>query len=194
MEKLKFVLIGAGMRGQDHTMHACRDHGMECVAVADPSDSRRNFIRDTYGVKEEMCFTDYKPLFALGKIADVALIATMDRDHFVPTMKAIDLGYNLLLEKPIAPTPEECIAITKAANEKSIAMIKAKELLPLTGYVHGGCSPVGMKKQFKTFIHYTVEDFDTFYFSAGKIGYQVETTLKELAKIIPFELSDITEQ
>lgn len=82
----------------------------------------------------------------------------------------------------------------KAANEKSIAMIKAKELLPLTGYVHGGCSPVGMKKQFKTFIHYTVEDFDTFYFSAGKIGYQVETTLKELAKIIPFELSDITEQ
>ena len=79
----------------------------------------------------------------------------------------------------------------KAVNEKSIAMIKAKELLPLTGYVHGGCSPVGMKKQFKTTIHLTAKDFDTFFFSAGKIGYQVETSLSELKKIISFELEDI---
>lgn len=81
----------------------------------------------------------------------------------------------------------------KAVGEKSIAMIKAKDLLPLTGYVHGGCSPVGMKKQFKTTIHETAEGFDTIYFSAGKIGYQVETNLDELKKIIPFELKDITE-
>lgn len=81
----------------------------------------------------------------------------------------------------------------KAVGEKSIAMIKAKDLLPLTGYVHGGCSPVGMKKQFKTTIHETAEGFDTIYFSAGKIGYQVQTSLEELSKIIPFELRDITE-
>lgn len=81
----------------------------------------------------------------------------------------------------------------KAVSEKSIAMIKAKDLLPLTGYVHGGCSPVGMKKQFKTTIHHTAKDFDTFYFSAGKIGYQVETSLDELIKVIPFELEDIAE-
>lgn len=81
----------------------------------------------------------------------------------------------------------------KAVGEKSIAMIKAKDLLPLTGYVHGGCSPVGMKKQFKTTIHETAEGFDTIYFSAGKIGYQVQTSLEELSKIIPFELKDITE-
>lgn len=81
----------------------------------------------------------------------------------------------------------------KAVGEKSIAMIKSKDLLPLTGYVHGGCSPVGMKKQFKTTIHETAEGFDTIYFSAGKIGYQVETNLDELKKIIPFELKDITE-
>lgn len=81
----------------------------------------------------------------------------------------------------------------KAVNEKSIAMIKAKELLPLTGYIHGGCSPIGMKKQFKTTIHQTAKDFDTFYFSAGKIGYQVQTSLTELEKAISFELGDITE-
>ena len=81
----------------------------------------------------------------------------------------------------------------KSVNEKSIAMIKAKELLPLTGYVHGGCSPMGMKKQFKTTIHQSAESFDTFYFSAGKIGYQVETSLNELEKVISFELDDITE-
>ncbi|MBQ8572468.1 MAG: Cys-tRNA(Pro) deacylase [Ruminococcus sp.] len=81
----------------------------------------------------------------------------------------------------------------KSVNEKSIAMIKAKELLPLTGYVHGGCSPIGMKKQFKTTIHHTAKDFDTIYFSAGKIGYQVQTSLAELGKVIPFELDDIAE-
>lgn len=81
----------------------------------------------------------------------------------------------------------------KAVGEKSVAMIKAKDLLPLTGYVHGGCSPVGMKKQFTTTIHETAADFDTIYFSAGKIGYQVQASLKELNKIIPFELKDIAE-
>ncbi len=62
----------------------------------------------------------------------------------------------------------------KAVGEKSIAMLPQKELLPLTGYVHGGCSPVGMKKQFPTVFHETVELFDTICVSAGKIGAQVE--------------------
>ncbi len=72
-----------------------------------------------------------------------------------------------------------------AAGEKSVAMIKAKELLPLTGYVHGGCSPIGMKKLFRTFIHMTAVDFDTIYFSGGKIGFQVEMPLSSLQKVIP---------
>lgn len=79
----------------------------------------------------------------------------------------------------------------KAVGEKSIAMIKAKELLPLTGYIHGGCSPIGMKKQFRTTIHQTAADFDTFFFSAGKVGYQVELSLDELCKVLKFELKDI---
>lgn len=79
-----------------------------------------------------------------------------------------------------------------AAGEKSIEMIKAKELLPLTGYIHGGCSPIGMKKQFRTFIDETAILYDTIMFSAGKIGYQVETSLENLQKVIKVETADIT--
>jgi len=79
----------------------------------------------------------------------------------------------------------------KAVGEKSIAMIKAKELLPLTGYIHGGCSPIGMKKQFVTVIHESAAEFKTIFFSAGKIGYQVETSLQELEKVLRFQLQDI---
>jgi len=79
----------------------------------------------------------------------------------------------------------------KAVGEKSIEMIKSKELLPLTGYIHGGCSPIGMKKFFTTTIDETAKDWDTIIFSAGKIGYQVEVSLENLSKVIRFELKDI---
>lgn len=81
----------------------------------------------------------------------------------------------------------------KAVNEKKIEMIKSKELLPLTGYIHGGCSPIGMKKFFKTTIHSTAENYDTIMFSAGKIGYQVETSLNSLKKVVRFDLEDIAD-
>ena len=80
-----------------------------------------------------------------------------------------------------------------AVGEKSIVMIKSKELLPLTGYVHGGCSPVGMKKLFRTVIDVSAESKETVCFSGGKIGYQMEAPLSELEKVIPIELADITE-
>lgn len=79
----------------------------------------------------------------------------------------------------------------KAAGEKSIEMIKSKELLPLTGYIHGGCSPVGMKKFFPTFAHFTAESFDKIYFSGGKIGCQIEMSFDELRKIIPIKTEDV---
>lgn len=82
----------------------------------------------------------------------------------------------------------------KSVGEKSIDMIKSKELLPLTGYVHGGCSPIGMKKLFVTRVHETAGNFDTILFSAGKIGRQVEVSLEGLGKMIPFELADLTEE
>lgn len=79
----------------------------------------------------------------------------------------------------------------KAVGEKSIEMIKSKELLPLTGYVHGGCSPIGMKKLFPTVVHESANVCDTIIFSGGKIGYQVEVTIENLSKIIPFTMQDI---
>ena len=91
------------------------------------------------------------------------------------------------------PVAEE-LDLKKAAaavGEKALEMLKSKELLPLTGYVHGGCSPIGMKKPFRTLIHQTAERFDTILFSAGKIGYQVECSLDGLRRAIPVESADL---
>ena len=79
----------------------------------------------------------------------------------------------------------------KAVGEKSVAMIAQKELLSLTGYVHGGCSPVGMKKQFPTVFHETVILFDTICVSAGKIGYQVEVAPDALIDLLDAQSADI---
>ena len=80
----------------------------------------------------------------------------------------------------------------KVVGEKSIEMIKLKELLPLTGYIHGGCSPIGMKKMFKTVIDKSCKNFETIIFSGGKIGYQVELKLEDIEKVIRVEYNDIT--
>ena len=80
----------------------------------------------------------------------------------------------------------------KAVGEKSIEMIPQKELLPLTGYIHGGCSPIGMKKFFKTTIDKTAEDYDSIYFSGGKVGFQVNVDPKDLNRIIRFDYADLT--
>lgn len=91
------------------------------------------------------------------------------------------------------PVAEE-LDLKKAAiavNEKSVEMLKQKDLLPLTGYIHGGCSPIGMKKQFKTVIHVTAQNFPTIIFSAGHIGYQVELSLNDLMTVIPLAIADV---
>ena len=79
----------------------------------------------------------------------------------------------------------------KAAGEKSIDMIKQKELLPLTGYVHGGCSPIGMKKQFKTFIHETAPSYEKIYVSAGRVGAQIELSPADLISVTRSVIADI---
>ena len=79
----------------------------------------------------------------------------------------------------------------KAVGEKSIDMIKQKELLPLTGYIHGGCSPIGMKKQFKTFIHESASDLDKIYVSAGRVGAQIEVSPSDLISVTRSTLADI---
>lgn len=79
----------------------------------------------------------------------------------------------------------------KAAGEKSIAMIKSRELLPLTGYIHGGCSPIGMKKFFPTFVHESAREQETIFFSAGKVGFQVEMAPGDLEKMIRLTWADL---
>ena len=80
----------------------------------------------------------------------------------------------------------------KAVNEKSISMLKQNDLLPLTGYIHGGCSPIGMKKQFKTVIDSSLNNLEKIICSAGVIGLQIELKKEDLQKVIPYELHDIT--
>ena len=80
-----------------------------------------------------------------------------------------------------------------AAGEKNVEMLKAKDLLPLTGYVHGGCSPIGMKKYFPTFIDSSAKQLPTVVFSAGRIGRQVEMTLDDLQKAVRIQVCDLSD-
>ena len=81
----------------------------------------------------------------------------------------------------------------KAAGEKSVEMIPQRLLLPLTGYVHGGCSPIGMKKRFPSFIHESAAEFDSICFSAGKVGCQVKLAFADLQKVLPIRQTDLCE-
>ena len=109
------------------------------------------------------------------------LITVSKSKHFYVFM--LPVNHELDLKKAAA-----------AVKEKALDMLPQKELLPLTGYVHGGCSPIGMKKFFKTTIDATAANFPTIIFSAGKIGYQVELALSDLQKVIPCMLADISAQ
>lgn len=89
---------------------------------------------------------------------------------------------------------EKELDLKKAAhsvNEKSIEMIPQKDLLLLTGYVHGGCSPIGLKKPLEVIIDNSAQNFNEIIFSGGKIGYQVEVTLNDLKKIIHYKFDDL---
>ena len=124
MRKLKVILIGAGNRGTAYTdiMKNMADK-YEVISVAEPIESRRSDIKNKHNIKDELCFNDWKPLFELGKIADLAIIATGDKDHFEPTKAAIELGYDILLEKPITPNPSECNILSKFADEKGVRIV-----------------------------------------------------------------------
>ena len=122
---------------------------------------------------------------------EVARILKQPEDHVFKTLVTEGKSGNHYVF--MIPAAEE-LDLKKAASavgEKSVAMIKSKELLPLTGYIHGGCSPVGMKKQFRTVIHQTAESFPSILCSGGKIGYQIELSLEELRRALPIESADL---
>jgi len=112
---MKYIIIGAGSRGTIYGSWAHK-HGIEIAAIAELRPDRLKRAADRFGVPEQRRFTDVNELFSLGKIADAAIIATMDRDHFPHVMQALDCGYDILLEKPISPDPAECIRIEEKAN------------------------------------------------------------------------------
>lgn len=93
----------------------------------------------------------------------------------------------------VVPVTNE-LDLKKAAasvGEKSVVMIPSKELLANTGYVHGGCSPLGMKKQMRTTIDASAKDHTRFYVSAGKVGLQIEMDFADLEKVLNYQLADI---
>ncbi len=124
--------------------------------------------------------------------AEVAKILGEDPDKVFKTL--VTVGASKRYYVFVVPVEKELDLkkAAKAVGEKNIEMIKSKELLPLTGYIHGGCSPIGMKKFFTTTIDESARNFDTIMFSAGKIGYQVELSPSDLAKVIRFEYAQIT--
>lgn len=118
---MKLALIGAGQRGMIYSREAYQS--AEIVAVVEPNDSRRKAAADEFQIPLEKQFESVDKFYELGKICDAIIISSMDRDHYVQTMKALDLGYDILLEKPISPSPDECLRIQHKANEKGCKVI-----------------------------------------------------------------------
>ena len=124
---------------------------------------------------------------------DVARVLGENPDEVFKTL--VTVGKSKQNYVFIVPVNKE-LNLKKAANavgEKSIEMIKSKDLLGLTGYVHGGCSPIGMKKQFPTVVHNSAENMENILFSGGKIGVQVELKTEDFKKIINIKFADIAE-
>lgn len=130
-----------------------------------------------------------------GAVGGTEVAAALNEDPEVVFKTLVTVGKTGNHYVFLVPVEKE-LNLKKAAaavGEKNIEMIKSKELLPLTGYIHGGCSPIGMKKFFTTTVHYTAESLPTFCFSGGKIGWQVEMSLDDLKKLIHLQCADIIE-
>lgn len=134
------------------------------------------------------CYTDTDAVSGM----EVANVLKQDPNQVFKTL--VTIGASKTYYVYLVPVNRELDLkkCAKIVNEKSIEMIKSKDLLSLTGYIHGGCSPIGMNKMFKTIIDISASNFNTIIFSGGKIGYQVELSLSELNKVITFELGDIS--
>ena len=138
---------------------------------------------------------NYSPRFFDPRVTQGVSVAELlgeDVNKVYKTLVTVsDKGVNFVFVVPVAESLDLKKA-AKAVGAKSVAMIKQKELFPLTGYVHGGCSPVGMKKQFKTVIDIRARELETICVSAGRVGAQAELDPRELAQLVRAEFADIT--
>ena len=145
---------------------------------------KTNAIRQLDRFKLEYTIHDYSNTDAISG-SEIAAVLNEDPNRVFKTLVTVGKSGNHFVFMVPVEKELDLKKAAKAASEKSIDMIKSKELLGLTGYIHGGCSPIGMKKQFKTFIDESALEYDKIFFSGGKIGLQIETSLKNLLKIVP---------
>lgn len=118
VKKVTIAVIGAGQRGNNYGNYVAKHpYEVQFVAVAEPTTIRRARFQSLFGIAEEQCFSDWQELLARPKLADAVLICTQDRMHFAPAMAALNLGYHVLLEKPMSPAPEECIKMGERAEQ-----------------------------------------------------------------------------
>lgn len=154
-------------------------------------EQKTNAIRSLEQKKIDFKVYNYSQEEAISGV-EVASVLGQNPDMVFKTLVTVGKsGNHYVFMIPVAKELDLKKA-AKTVGEKNIEMIKSKELLPLTGYIHGGCSPVGMKKFFTTTIDETAKNYPTIMFSGGAIGFQVETSLSELAKVIRFSTADIT--
>jgi len=156
------------------------------------SDEKTNVLRLLESRKIPHTAHTYEPNSALTG-EEIARLLGENPDHVFKTL--VTRGKSGRFFVFVIPVPRELDLkkAAKAAGEKSVAMILQKELLPLTGYVHGGCSPVGMKKPFPTFLDASAQGLDRIFVSAGKVGFQAELSPKDLLSLVPFRYADLTE-
>jgi Cys-tRNA(Pro)/Cys-tRNA(Cys) deacylase len=159
--------------------------------MAKKQDRKSNAVRELERTGAAFSFHTFEGAEGLSGV-EVARLRGDDPDRVFKTLVTVGhSGQHFVFMIPVA----EELDLKKAAQavgEKSVHMIPARELLPLTGYVHGGCSPLGMKKLFPTAIDETAELFDTILFSGGRIGAQIETSLDALERCIPLQIADLT--
>ena len=154
-------------------------------------DDKTNVMRLLDAKKLSYRPREYDPAVAIAGL-DVAALLGEDTPRVFKTLVTTGRsGAHYVFMVPVAAELDLKKA-ARAAGEKSIEMLRQKELLPLTGYIHGGCSPIGMKKTFPTFVDQTALDFETIFFSAGKPGFQVELAPRVLEKMIRVEWADLT--
>lgn len=119
MKKIQALVIGAGNRGAGYASYTINHPDIEFIAVAEPIKERReNFVK-THNVAPELCFNDWQEVLAGPQIADVAFICTQDQDHVEPATLALEIGYHVILEKPMAVSPEDCVKLGELAKTKN---------------------------------------------------------------------------
>lgn len=153
---------------------------------------KTNVMRILEQKKIDYIFHSYIDSGAVSGI-EVANVLNQDPNQVFKTLVTIGASKNYYVFLVPVCSELNLKKAAKAVSEKSIEMIKSKDLLPLTGYIHGGCSPIGMKKTFVTTIDESAILFDKIIFSGGKIGYQVELSLEDLKQVIDYNLVDICE-